>query len=157
MSNICVLTLLAASINNLAEAIKGAGSESNVIPITTAKPAPAAAAAKPAPAAAAAKPAGGNASSLEKARAAAKAKKDAEAAAAASDAEMDLGLLDGGSSDDGEVVTLEELRALGMEILKAKKQGEMKKALQSLGAEALASLSEDKYAEAKEALQAILL
>lgn len=149
---------LADAINNAAAALAGGKLPTNVVSIAAGagKTTPAAT-----PAATTSKPAAGNTDALAKARAAKaasdKAKKDAEAAAAAEAAAGDdLSLLDG-AGGEGEEVTLETLRDLGMQVLKAKKQPAMKAALGELGAESISALDPANYAAAKEALEAILL
>ncbi len=139
------LLAIAAAINNLAAA--QGGTPGNITSIDAGKPAAAAATgAKPG--------AGGNADSLAKARAAAAAKKKAADDAAAAQADLDL--LGGGDAGGEEVITLEMLRNKGMEILKAKKQAEMKTLVESLGATSLTTVAEEKYAEAYAGLEALL-
>lgn len=134
-----------AALNNIAEAIRGnAGAPTNIVAGPGSTPAT-----KPAAAAG-----GGNAAGLEKARAAAAAKREAEKAAKEQAAQDEL-LLGGGGEAAG-AVTLEMLRAKGMEILKAKKQPEMKTLLEGLGAASITALAEDKYQEAYDGLEAIL-
>jgi len=142
------LVAFIAALNNIAEAIRGnAGAPSNIIAGPGAK---AETPAKPTATG------GGNTAGLEKARAAAAAKKAAEKAAAEAAAaeQADLDLLGGGEA--ASEVTLEMLRNKGMEILKAKKQPQMKELLDGLGAASITVLAEDKYAEAYEGLEAIL-
>lgn len=159
---------LADAINNLANRLPASltsvsGAAGKTTPTTPATGTPATGAAKPgATAPAGAK--GGNADALAKARAAAAAKREqekADAAAAAGDldgAGDDLSLLDGGG-DAGEVgtVTMEDLRAVGMEILKAKKQKDMAEVLKGLGAASISALDPSKYDEALPLLQGILM
>jgi len=149
---------LADAINNLAKAGITAPA-TNVVPIASGKPAAApAAAAKPAAAAEGAKAETPQAAALRKAREAkaaqAKAKAEAEAAAAAEEAE-DTSLLDGTDEAAG-TVTLEDLRALGMQILKLKRQPQMKELLEGLGATSITTLPEEQYEAAQEGLQAII-
>ena len=139
-----VLVALIAALNNIADATRGSAAPTNITNI--------AAAPNPATVAAPANKPAGNTASLEKARAAAAAKKKAADEAAAAQADLDL--MGGETGTSG--VTLEMLRGKGMEILKAKKQPEMKSLVESLGATSLTTLSEDKYQEAYDGLEAIL-
>lgn len=147
MDLIAIMTALVAALNNIADAIRG----NPALTPTTVVAGPGATAASATLAAKGGQTAAQTAG-LEKARAAAAAKKKAADEAAA--AQVDLDLL-GGDEPTG-AVTLEMLRSKGMEILKAKKQPEMKALVESLGATSLTTLAEDKFQEAYEGLDAIL-
>jgi hypothetical protein len=167
---------LETAIQNLADAIQNSADvinslakagvtapASNITPIRAGKPAAAAsAAAASTPAVTAgAKAETPQAAGLRKAReakAAQKLKEEEEAAAAAqaaAEAEEDTSLLDG-TGETGTTVTLEDLRALGMQILKLKRQPQMKDLLESLGASSITTLTEENYEAAQEGLQAII-
>lgn len=170
--NTCILTALVASLNaiaasnnNIAEAIKSAGG-SAVVPKTASTPATPAAGAAKTPAAGGGTPAANP--GLAKAQAAAKAKREQAAAEkAAADAAAlegggesldDLSLLDGGGDADAATgVTMEDLRGVGMRILQAKKQKEMKAVLDGLGAASISALDPAQYDEALPLLEGILL
>lgn len=147
-----VAMMFITALNNIADALRGnASAPTNIVagPGSTSSGAVATpSGAKPAASG------GGNTAGLEKARAAAAAKRDAEKVAKEQAAQDELMLSgDGG----GDAITLEMLRGKGMEILKAKKQPEMKALLEGLGAASITALTEDKYQEAYEGLEMILM
>jgi membrane protein involved in colicin uptake len=122
----------------------------NIVSIETGKAAPAPSPAASKSAAATGTKSGGNTAALEKARAAKKAAEEK-----AKQEEMDL--LGGGGTTDEPVVTLAQLREVGMKLVKAKKGQELKDCLaDNFGAESLTALSEDQYADVLPVITALL-
>jgi hypothetical protein len=150
---IALVTALTELCVTLTAKLKGSDAPSNVVPMT--KPAPA-----PAPATDEEKKAK-QAAALAKAREAAAAKK-AAAAAAPAPAEDTGGLFDGGEdllgggAEETPAITLEDLRALGMQLVKEKKSAKLKEVLTKYKAENLTTLDAKHYAAVHTALSKLV-